>query len=77
MPAVYKNGTPEICPVVNANPDTLKEKLTLLIKDPELRNSIGMKSRQFVEETHDADKIAIQLLSIYNGEHKSSDINNA
>ena len=77
MPGVYKNGTPESCPVVNANPDTLKEKLTLLIKDPELRNSIGIKSRQFVEETHDADKIAIQLLSIYNGEHKSVSVKNA
>lgn len=66
MPGVYRNGTPADCPVVNVNPDNLEEKLTALINDPELRYNIGVKSRRFVEEVHNADKIALQLLDIYN-----------
>jgi glycosyltransferase involved in cell wall biosynthesis len=66
MPGVYKNGTPADCPVVNANPDNLEEKLIELIKDPALRYGIGVKSRHYVEEVHNADKLAIRLLEIYN-----------
>ena len=66
MPGVYKHGTPFNCPVVNVNPDTLEEKLIELINDPGLRYEIGVKSRHFVEEVHNADKIAIRLLEIYN-----------
>lgn len=65
MPSVYKQGTPYDCPVVNVNPDTLEEKLTQLIEDPALRHQVGAKSRKFVEEVHNADSIALQLLEIY------------
>ncbi len=77
MPAVFKKGTPGDCPVINANPDTLREKLILLIKDPHVRHQIGIRSRKFVEEVHDADKIAIQLLTIYNNENKMMKTGNA
>jgi glycosyltransferase involved in cell wall biosynthesis len=66
MPGVYRNGTPVDCPVVNANPDNLAEKLTELIDDPELRYNIGVKSRRYVEAVHNADTLARQLLEIYN-----------
>jgi len=65
MPGVFKSGTPEYCPIINANPDNLKVKLEELIKEPQLRQDIGKKSRKYVEEIHDVNKIALQLLEIY------------
>jgi len=65
MPSVYKQGIPSNCPIINVNPETLEEKLIVLIKDPLLRYQIGVKSRLFAEEVHNADKIALQLLEIY------------
>jgi hypothetical protein len=65
MPGVYKHGTPSNCPIINVNPDTLEEKLIELINNPMLRYQIGVKSRLFAEEVHNADKIALQLLEIY------------
>jgi len=52
-------------PVVNTDPDTLYDNLKMLIKDPGLRIDIGKRSRIFVEETHDARKIAEQLAQLY------------
>jgi glycosyltransferase involved in cell wall biosynthesis len=68
MPSVFQQGLPGECPVVNANPDTLKEQLTMLITNPQLRREIGMKSRQYVEKFHNVDTISTQLLSIYKSE---------
>jgi len=45
-------------PLVNVSPESLKEDLRLLVEDASLRREIGTKARRFVEETHDADKIA-------------------
>jgi glycosyltransferase involved in cell wall biosynthesis len=66
MPPVFREGTPIDCPIVNANPDTLEINLIELLRDSELRRSIGIKSRQYVEEVHNADKLAHDLLKIYN-----------
>ena len=52
-------------PVVNTDPDTLYDNLKMLIKDHDLRIDIGKRSRIFVEETHDARKIAEQLAQLY------------
>lgn len=65
MPQVYKQGTPIDCPVINVNPQTLEEKLVEYISNPKLRNETGLRSRRFVEEVHDADKLALDLLKIY------------
>ncbi len=65
MPGVYKQGVPEDCPVINANPETLKLKLIELIESPILRNQIGVNSRKFVEKVHDANKVSEELLEIY------------
>ena len=56
---------PSDCPIVNANPDTIYSALESLLSNPESRNNIGMRSRKYVEEHHDADKIAAQLMKIY------------
>jgi len=66
MPEVIKNGIPDDCPIVNVNPETLEEKLIELIENPEIRHEIGIKSRIYVEKYHDADKLALKLLDIYN-----------
>ena len=70
MPGVFEKGTPKNCPIVNTNPDTLEDKLLLLIKDPMLRHKIGVESRQYVEQIHNADTLALQLLKIYENEKR-------
>ena len=77
MPSVFKKGVSESCPIVNANPDNLKAVLIDLINNPQLRNEIGRKSRKFVEEFHDSDKLAIQLLDIYRNSDKPKKTHNA
>lgn len=56
---------PEDLPIVNANRDTLAEKLETLIRNPELRHQLGKKSRQFVEKYHRVDRVVQQLIQIY------------
>ncbi len=53
-------------PVVNANLDNLESVLEPLINDGKLRNKIGKLGRKYVEKYHDAEKIAKQLVRIYN-----------
>ncbi|MBN1270007.1 MAG: glycosyltransferase family 4 protein [Kiritimatiellae bacterium] len=53
------------CPVVNANPDNLAEKLRGLIEDPAERARLGERGRAYVEERHDVRKIATDLLALY------------
>jgi glycosyltransferase involved in cell wall biosynthesis len=65
LPEVYTAGLPENCPIVNTNPDNLKENLIQLLESPELRYEIGKKSRAFAEAYHDASKVAASLVSIY------------
>jgi hypothetical protein len=54
-------------PVVNANPDTLEGVLEALLKDGPLRNETGRLGRSYVEEHHDAHRIARRLESLYRG----------
>ena len=65
MPRVFEGGLSEECPIVNTNPDNLKEQLIKLITNPQLRHNIGIKSRAFAEKFHDVNKISGQLLEIY------------
>jgi glycosyltransferase involved in cell wall biosynthesis len=65
MPAVFENGLPLECPIVNTNPDNLKEQLIRLITNPQLRYEIGVKSRAYAEKYHDADKIALDIVNVF------------
>lgn len=56
---------PKDLPIVNANPDTIYDKLKILIKDAELRHEIGIKSRKYVEKYHSLEVIGPKLLEIY------------
>lgn len=61
----FELGIPRECPIINANPDTLKERLIELIENPNLRKEKGIQSRQFVETYHDVNNLSHQLLEIY------------
>lgn len=65
LPEIFLAGLPPDCPIVNASPDTLKRELIRLIESPSLRHELGRRSRRFVEEHNDADKIALQLIKVY------------
>lgn len=67
MPELFDAGLPKEFPVVNTNPDTLREQLIKLITSPRLRHNIGKQSRAYAEKHFDAGKIALQLLDIYKG----------
>lgn len=71
MPEVFAAGLSQECPVINTNPDNLKEQLIRIITDATLRNDIGKKSRAYAEKFHDAESITDQLLSIYKGIKKT------
>lgn len=56
---------PEGFPIVNASRETLYQQLRWLIKSPEHRERIGREGRHYVEQHHDAIKIAYQLAELY------------
>lgn len=59
------NHYPSELPIINANPDSLYEKLKIVIKDIEYRVALGKKGRSYVEKYHDGSEVIKQLLSIY------------
>jgi glycosyltransferase involved in cell wall biosynthesis len=65
MPQVFEAGLPASCPVVNVNPENIEMKLAELLANPSLRNDIGKRSREYVMQYHDADKLAQDLLKLY------------
>ncbi len=68
MPEVFYAGLQEDCPIINTNPDNLKEQLVRLITDSNLRNELGLKARQYAEKHHDADVISLELINMYKSE---------
>lgn len=52
-------------PLFNSDPSNLTEKTRLLVEDWKLRKELGEKGRRYVEQMHDADKIAEQLMNFY------------
>lgn len=56
---------PSDMPIVNASQDNLAGVLESLLRDGLFRQNIGRRSRAYVEEYHDAYKIARQVLGIY------------
>jgi glycosyltransferase involved in cell wall biosynthesis len=56
---------PAECPMVNANPDDLRDRLKGMIQNGPLRHETGRKSRLYAEKHHDAGVVARQLAGIY------------
>lgn len=52
-------------PIRSAHPDNLRDVLRELVSDHELRRSLGIQGRQYVEQNHAADRVIRQLLDIY------------
>lgn len=52
-------------PIINANPDNIRNVLELLIARPELLQTIGLSTRTYAQNTHHHLKVAQQLLDIY------------
>jgi glycosyltransferase involved in cell wall biosynthesis len=52
-------------PLVSATAETLRERLRPLVEDVQLRQRVGAASRAYAEQLHDIDKIAGELLGIY------------
>lgn len=65
MPKVVEK-LPADCPIINTSVDTLESTLEQFISNPALRNATGRLSRQYAEKYHDADKIAVQLKTLFN-----------
>lgn len=65
MKEVFEGGLPADCPIINTNPDNLKEQLIRLITNGQLRHDIGRQSRVFAEKHFDADKISAYLVNVY------------
>jgi hypothetical protein len=64
LPSVVAALPPE-CPIVNANQDNLAEVLAGLLSDGPRREQLGRQGRAYVEQYHDAHKIARQLCGVY------------
>lgn len=52
-------------PIVNADPNTLYEKLKELIENKKLRSALGIKGRKYVKDHHDPKVIARKLIKLY------------
>jgi glycosyltransferase involved in cell wall biosynthesis len=52
-------------PIVPATKETLVDALRPLVDDPALRREVGAKSRAYVEQVHDVDRVADRLVDVY------------
>lgn len=66
MPRVFEKGIPTDCPIINANPSNLKDKLIESIENKEFRDLKGKEGRIYVEKFHDAEIESRKLITIYN-----------
>jgi glycosyltransferase involved in cell wall biosynthesis len=55
---------PEL-PIISTNPENLYHNLRHLVLDKERRRALGIEGRSYTERNHDADVIAVQLVSLY------------
>jgi len=63
-PSLLVKYPPDL-PIVVADQDNLTEVIKGLLEDGQRRYEIGRRSRAYVEEYHDAHKIARELVAIY------------
>jgi hypothetical protein len=53
------------CPIVSANPDTLKQELIRLIENPQLRYELGIKGRRYVEQVFSLEQVGARMDRLY------------
>ncbi|MDO9049995.1 MAG: glycosyltransferase [Methylotenera sp.] len=59
------SGFPEGFPIINANPDTIESVLEEWVQSPTRLHEVGKQSRSYAERVHDVQKIARDLIRIY------------
>jgi glycosyltransferase involved in cell wall biosynthesis len=52
-------------PIVPATKETLADALRPLVEDAAFRRELGARSRAYMEQVHDIDRIADRLIDIY------------
>lgn len=62
----YRDGYPDELPIISANIDNIKEVLEDRIINIEETRLIGKKGIEYINKYHDANKIAGELIDIYN-----------
>lgn len=60
-----KEKYPKNLPVISAGPDTVEETLEFLLNNRDFLLETGERSRRYVEEHHDADRICPKLRELY------------
>lgn len=56
---------PHELPVVSANPDNIKEKIAYMLNNRDMFSELGRQGRKYVEKYHDVNRVAKQIISIY------------
>src|SRR3954452_24237834 len=52
-------------PIVPTTAETLRQDIEPLVAQPALRKELGARSREYVEQVHDIDRVADRLLDVY------------
>lgn len=55
----------QFSPVLDTNSGNIEQRIESLLKEPRCLRDLGKRSRQFVENYHNADTIGLMLLDIY------------
>ncbi len=53
------------CPIVNSDPDGLKDALRTLLEQPELRKKLGEQGRHYVERVHSSEAVGEKMEALY------------
>ena len=53
------------CPIVSANPDSLKHSLIMLIENPQLRYDLGVRGRRYVEQVFSLEQVGERMDRLY------------
>lgn len=62
-----KKQFPQELPIVNASIYNIRDQLEHLLKNPEVRNEVGIQSRKYAENYHDYRYVARYLNKVYSG----------
>lgn len=52
-------------PIIIANPDNIKEKITYVLENRDMLKDLGVQGRHYVEKYHDVDTEILKLINIY------------
>lgn len=56
---------PKDLPIMSATPNDIYEKLKILVENPSIRHTLGLKGREYVEKYHNCLAISKQLIELY------------